>query len=250
MHYYQFNIGDYARRTKYLDLMEDLAYRRLLDMYYLNETPFTETPEELARAIGMRSHCDEVAYVLQTFFPDGRNKHADAEIDKVNVKSAKAKASAEARWNKGSMRSHSEGNATHNPIPNTHNPKSKGKKATRFSPPSLNEVIEYGKSRKSPPELARKFHEYFEAGNWHDAKGNKVKNWKQKFITWESFSKNDKPLPEPVSANSHNTFEENQKQQEEQELAMARRDGFETVKEWNDHQYKQHMKRLGVNVDE
>jgi len=35
MHYYQFNIGDYASHTRHLSDLEDLAYRRLLDAYYL-----------------------------------------------------------------------------------------------------------------------------------------------------------------------------------------------------------------------
>jgi uncharacterized protein YdaU (DUF1376 family) len=37
MHYYQFNIGDYQSHTAHLTDMEDLAYRRLLDWYYLHE---------------------------------------------------------------------------------------------------------------------------------------------------------------------------------------------------------------------
>ena len=37
MHYFQFNIGDYASHTRHLTLMEDLAYRRLLDLYYMRE---------------------------------------------------------------------------------------------------------------------------------------------------------------------------------------------------------------------
>lgn len=37
MHYYQFNISDYRAATAYLSNDEDLAYRRLLDMYYDTE---------------------------------------------------------------------------------------------------------------------------------------------------------------------------------------------------------------------
>ena len=40
MHFYSFNIGDYASHTRHLTPMEDLAYRRLLDIYYLHEQPF------------------------------------------------------------------------------------------------------------------------------------------------------------------------------------------------------------------
>ncbi|MFQ9738865.1 MAG: hypothetical protein ACLR06_14920 [Christensenellaceae bacterium] len=34
--------------------------------------------------------------------------------------------------------------------------------------------------------MAKKFFDYFEAGEWHDSEGKPVKAWKQKFITWEA----------------------------------------------------------------
>ena len=45
MHYYQFNIADYRSATTHLSNEEDLAYRRLLDMYYDTEQkiPLDET---------------------------------------------------------------------------------------------------------------------------------------------------------------------------------------------------------------
>ena len=36
------------------------------------------------------------------------------------------------------------------------------------------------------PSLAKPFFEYFDTGKWVDAKGQPVRNWKQKFLTWES----------------------------------------------------------------
>ena len=39
MHYYQFNIGDYAKATRHLTNDEDLAYRRLIELYYDTEKP-------------------------------------------------------------------------------------------------------------------------------------------------------------------------------------------------------------------
>jgi len=39
MHFYDFNIGDYAKKTQHLTNEEDLAYRRALDMYYDTEKP-------------------------------------------------------------------------------------------------------------------------------------------------------------------------------------------------------------------
>lgn len=136
MHYFQFNIGDYARDTAHLTEMEDLAYRRMLDLYYRAEGPLPSSIDEIARLIRMRSHTASIAIVLQDFFvecADGyRNQRADQELRSIYEKSAKAKASANARWNKNkdlqkpdAMRTHSEGNAddmlpiTHNTLPIT-----------------------------------------------------------------------------------------------------------------------------------
>lgn len=62
----------------------------------------------------------------------------------------------------------------------------KGSRASAFTPPTLEEVEEYCRERNSSVD-PKKFYEYFAAGDWKDAKGNKVKNWKQKILTWEKF---------------------------------------------------------------
>ena len=119
VHYYQFNIGDYQSHTAHLTVEEDLAYRRLLDWYYLHETPIPLEIDEIARLIRMRTHTDCIAIVLREFFEKTDlgwiNTRADKEIAKTNEKSVKAKESATKRWHKenaDAMRTHSEGNAT------------------------------------------------------------------------------------------------------------------------------------------
>lgn len=66
MHYYQFHIGDYMSHTRHLSLYEDLAYRRLLDFYFLHEQPIRH--RDIARQIGMRDHEEDVLTVLNEFF--------------------------------------------------------------------------------------------------------------------------------------------------------------------------------------
>lgn len=66
------------------------------------------------------------------------------------------------------------------------NPNTKGSRASAFTPPTLEEVEEYCRDRNSSVD-PKKFYEYFSAGDWKDVKGNKVKNWKQKILTWEKF---------------------------------------------------------------
>ena len=107
MHYYQFNIGDYASHTRNLSLLEDLAYRKLLDEYYLHERPLNGCITDVARQIGMKDYQAEVAFVLKSFFTnkedDWINKRADREIthyaSKLDQASRAGKASAEVRRN-------------------------------------------------------------------------------------------------------------------------------------------------------
>ena len=41
-------------------------------------------------------------------------------------------------------------------------------------------------------------YEYYETGNWYDSKGNKVKNWKQKLLVLNKYSK-DTPVLESIA---------------------------------------------------
>ncbi len=82
MFYYQFNIGDYLKHTAHLSPLEDIAYRRLLDIYYDTETPIpTDIPRVSRR---LRIDPDTIKLVLDEFFEytdsGYRNKRADGEI--------------------------------------------------------------------------------------------------------------------------------------------------------------------------
>lgn len=54
----------------------------------------------------------------------------------------------------------------------------------RATPPTLESVTEYAEQRGSTVD-PKQFWEYYNTGGWKDAKGNPVRNWKQKFLTWE-----------------------------------------------------------------
>lgn len=70
--------------------------------------------------------------------------------------------------------------------------KKKINKKESFVSPTLEEVQAYCESRGNKVD-AKQFYDYFTASSWIDSKGNKVKSWKQKIITWEGFQKGDKP---------------------------------------------------------
>ncbi len=50
--------------------------------------------------------------------------------------------------------------------------------------PTIDDVIEYAESR-GRVDLAESFFDYYDAADWHDRTGVVVRNWKQKFISWE-----------------------------------------------------------------
>ena len=107
MHYYQFNIGDYASHTRHLSTIEDIAYRRLLDLYYLHERPLNSGLTSVARQINLREYESEIKSVLEEFFTltdDGWiNVRADKEIahyrGKIEQASRAGRVSAERRFN-------------------------------------------------------------------------------------------------------------------------------------------------------
>ena len=53
-----------------------------------------------------------------------------------------------------------------------------------FNKPTYEEITSYSKER-GREDLAKYFYDYFNAGNWVDSNGCIVRNWKQKFLTWE-----------------------------------------------------------------
>ena len=100
MHYYQFHIGDYKSHTSHLSVVEDCAYRRLLDFYYLNEKAINH--RDVARQINMREHEQDVLTILNEFFISTNegfvHPRADQEIAKYKEFIAAGKRGAAKRW--------------------------------------------------------------------------------------------------------------------------------------------------------
>jgi len=92
MNYYPFHIGDYISHTSHLTDEEDLAYRRMIDLYYHSEQPF---PDEFFVARRVKSNPAVALILLQEFFElqdDGwHNKRADEEIAKYQAKADSAR---------------------------------------------------------------------------------------------------------------------------------------------------------------
>jgi hypothetical protein len=103
MNFYPFHIGDYLSHTSHLTDEEDLTYRRMIDLYYQTEEPFTDTAK-LARKV--RSSFEIVGSLLHEFFvyedDAWHNKRADVEIAKYKAMKDGGRKGASIRWHKGS----------------------------------------------------------------------------------------------------------------------------------------------------
>jgi uncharacterized protein YdaU (DUF1376 family) len=208
MHYYNFNIGDYASHTRHLTLMEDLAYRRLLDLYYLHERPLNVDATLVAKQIGMRDESETVRDVLNEFFEgtdEGyKNPRADREIAhfhaKIEQASRAGKASAERRFN---------GRSTDRPTdvqPNkkqeTVNSRERAKRGTRLPEDwePTEEQVAFCRSERpdlNPKSTADRFRDYWIAQP--GARGVKT-DWD---ATWRNWVRNEnaakvKPAAEPM----------------------------------------------------
>jgi len=155
MHYYQFNIGDYASHTAHLDPLEDIAYRRMLDWVYLHESPLPLSVKQISKYIRMRDECERIADVLQQFFTETEygyaQKKAEEEIIKFRDKSEKAKKAIAARWNNQAakpvkahtdvIRNGYERNTNHKPLTNNHKPLTKKNKHNGITKVTPGEIV-------------------------------------------------------------------------------------------------------------
>lgn len=74
-----------------------------------------------------------------------------------------------------------------NPLNSGNKPQRKGKERKLkerivFTPPLIDDVINFFIEKGYSPEIAKKAFEYYDTANWKDSKGNQVRNWKQKMI--------------------------------------------------------------------
>lgn len=196
MHYYQFHIGDYKSHTHHLSHYEDLAYRRLLDFYFLHEQPIKH--RDIARQIGMRDHEEDVMTVLNEFFistPEGFvNPRADKEIKQYREFSEAGKRGAAKRWStppNGEAISPPNATpiATNNHKPITNNQVKENKRGSRLSqdfllPKEWCDFLVEQRPELNAQQTFDKFKDYWiaQAGQ----KGVKL-DW---FATWRNWVRN------------------------------------------------------------
>lgn len=216
MNYYSHHIGDYTTDTAHLSLLEDGAYRRLMDRYYTTEAPLPADESALFRVVRARlpDEQEAIRVVLAEFFDltdEGwAHKRCNAEIEAFKAKSGKAADAANKRWGKAgnapAMQTQCEGIAdampTNNqePLTTNHEPEEQSAKprakkpdatATRLPAgwiPSYDDArfCEAERPGLSIDETAARFRDYWVAQP--GAKGRKL-DWP---ATWRNWVRNEK----------------------------------------------------------
>ena len=212
MHYFKFNIGDWHLATRHLSLEEEAIYFRLITHYYDTEQPIPLETHSVIRRLCLGSHMEAVAIILGEFFDKTEKGFVHNRIEKElkeyrkGVKKNRVNGAKGGRPRKDVTCSETQEKPTglvlgtqtepkHNPnqepLTTNHKPltidQKKGEKAKRFTPPSLDDVIDYCRSRGSTID-PEQFIDFYSAKDWMIGK-NKMKDWKAACRTWEKREK-------------------------------------------------------------
>lgn len=210
MHYYPHHIGDYLSHTANLTLLEHGVYLRLLQCYYMQETPLTG---DIKRMIGARSteESEAVFYVLKIFFIETEAGYiqpgADKRIAEYRDKSNKARKAVEVRWHneRNSDVSKSDTDVSnnntggiltnnHKPITNNQDknilPAKAGKANNRKKLPDdfvlterlRDNAVTYWHSKNRTDLSASE--QWLKFINHHRSKGSRMADWDCAWVTW------------------------------------------------------------------
>jgi len=203
MNYYNFHIGDYISHTIHLSLEEDLAYRRLLDMYYDTELPIPNNIPLVSRKL--RISAEVVKTVLDEFFElteEGfKNFRAESEIAEYQrfIEKQKANGSKGGRPKKSHRKptanpTQSQKKPNQEPITNNQEPYKERTRGSRLSADFVlpTEWADWAKQERPDLDLrsvGEQFRDYWSAKagsgstklDWQATWRNWVRNQKQAF---------------------------------------------------------------------
>jgi len=215
VNFYKHHIGDYAQATGHLTWVEDMAYTRLMRLYYSTEKPIPVDVAQACRLVRATSKVERqaVEQVLREFFvleADGwHQKRCDAEIDafakKANSNRENGKKGGRPR--KEETDSDSEHEPTNNPdgfclkptenlnqIPDKNPPTplaaASGEKRRRRKPKTpcpeameiTDEMYDWANGKGLQDERVVNETERFLA--WHQGKDSQWSDWKRAWQTW------------------------------------------------------------------
>ena len=165
MFYYSFHVGDYIHDTAHLSNDEDLAFRRLLDLYYTQEQPIPNKTQEVSRRIRMANLVNVVQIVLKEFFvldvanDCWRHKRCDETIAAYQAKAERnrtvgklgGRPKSNPNANPEETQMVSKNNPNHKPITNNHKPIKEIQAAKAATPEGVSQSVwdDFVKHRKT-----------------------------------------------------------------------------------------------------
>ncbi len=209
MHYYSFHVSDYIHDTAHLSIYEDLAFRRLLDLYYTSEKPIPNKTQEVSRRIRLTNNESAVASVLEEFFTFDEQRdcwvhkrcdkaiadyQAKAERNRVVGKlGGRPKSNPDA--NPDETQTVTKHNPNQEPITNNHKPIDKPQRGSRLAhdwvlTKSLGEWAQAERPDLNIRQIAEQFKDYWIAQPGQ--KGVKL-DWSATWRNWVRNSKASKP---------------------------------------------------------
>lgn len=210
MHYYQFHIGDYISHTIHLSLEEDLAYRRLLDMYYDTESPIPNNIPLVSRKLRMSA--DVVKTVLDEFFESTdegyRNYRADKEIndyhkfiDKQKLNGSKGGRPKKSQRKPTANPSQTQKNPNQQPLTTNQQPVVKATKGSRLSadfvlPEEWIAFCQQERQDLNPYKVFDGFKDYWVAKA--GAQGVKL-DWLATWRNWVRNQRQERPNPADIA---------------------------------------------------
>lgn len=193
MHHYPFHPGDYMLDTAHLEPLEDLAYRRLIDFYYISEAPIPLETESVSRRLRLGS--EVVSKVLTEFFDKQEDGWHQARCD-AEIVAYKARADRARQNGKGGGRPKTQGKKPSRNPPGSQqepsgNPAETGSKANQ-EPVTKNhkgkctlaEAIAFAVELGQPESDGEACFHKWEGNGWKNG-DNAVKDWKATMRSWK-----------------------------------------------------------------
>lgn len=141
---------------------------------------------ELPHALALQKHCKSNANILEELIEhdiiiiENGNiviQFLDEQLKEFIELSEKRTLAAQKRWDANAMQKQCKSNAIRG---EKKREDKKREEKKRFTPPAIDEVINYFTENGYSEEAAQKAFAYYDVADWHDGQGNQVKNWKQK----------------------------------------------------------------------
>lgn len=214
MHYYKFNIADWALHTAHLTLTEEAVYFRLINHYYDTEQPIPLETQPVIRRLRMGNDSVIATDILSEFFVKTEkgfvHTRCEALLKEYRKTTKKNRAngalggrpkkvtgSDETQDKPSGLDVGTQEEPKHNPnqelLTTNHKPLTKEiadkppAKAKRFVEPSLLDVQNYfldkTNDRNQSGIEGMKFHAYYESNGWKVGK-NKMKSWQSAATGW------------------------------------------------------------------